>query len=141
MNEIEYDLDLVTEVSECESLIEDAQQDLDNLDDDRKILEVQEGRAEDASSDVAADITVAKSELDGIRSILPTLSGAKKKAYERKETLLGNKLDSLGFRKEDRGSRRLLSKQYALGQIAAQVAEINRFIGLVNARKAVIEQG
>ena len=49
-----------------------------------------------------------------------------------------NKLDTLGFRKEDIGSTRFLRKQFELGKIDAQVTEINRFIDLVTTRRAAI---
>ena len=133
-----YSVENATTVAECDLLLAEATEDVDILNDEKTILGVAQGKAEKTSTVVQAEISATQSELAGIVGLIPTLPTSKKRVYERKQARLENKLETLGFRKEDQGSTKLLRKQFELGKIDAQLEEIARFTTAVNARKAAI---
>ncbi len=136
-----YSVENATSEEECDLLLAEAAEDVRILNDEKTILGVAQGKAEKVSTVVQAEISATKLELTGIEGLIPTLPTVKKRIYERKKVRLENKLDTLGFRKEDQGSIRLIKKQFELGKIEAQLEEIARFVAAVEARKAVIIAG
>ena len=135
---IEFSVNDIATGEECDLLIAEANEDIDILNDEKIILGVEQGKAEKVSTDVQAEISATNIELEGVKGIIPSLSPGKQKVYKRRQNRLENKLDTLGFRREDQGSTKLLRKQFELGKIDAELAEIARFIAAVSARKAAI---
>ena len=136
----EYETDKITDPLVCDNLIEEANADLELLIEDKKILEIEEGKADTTTSDVAGEITATINERAALQAAIPSLIPSKQRAYQRKIVRLGHRLDNLGVKQEDKGANRLLRKQYELGKIEVLMAEANRFIQLVTARKAVLTQ-
>lgn len=135
-----YETDKITDPQVCDSLIEEATADLEALNEDAKILEIEEGKADTTTSDVAGEINATKNEMAALQAAIPSLIPSKQKAYQRKIVRLGHRLDNLGVKQEDKGANRLLRKQYELGKIDVLKAEANRFIQLLTDRKAVLTQ-
>ncbi|HOY97237.1 MAG TPA: hypothetical protein PK509_15950 [Catalimonadaceae bacterium] len=136
----EYETDKITDPLVCDNLIEEATADLELLTEDKQILEIEEGKADTTTSDVAGEITATINERAALQAAIPSLIPSKQRAYQRKIVRLGHRLDNLGVKQEDKGANRLLRKQYELGKIDVLMAEANRFIQLVTARKAVLVQ-
>jgi len=133
-----YAVENATTVAECDLLLAEAAEDVDILNSEKTILNVAQGKAEKVSAGVQAEIAATQLELAGIIGLIPSLPAGKKRVYERKRTRLENKLETLGFRKEDQGSTKLLKKQVELGKIEAQLEEIGRFVVAIESRKAAI---
>ena len=135
---ITYPVENIATVEECDLLLAEAAEDVDILTDEKTILGVGQGKAEKVSTEVQAEISATQTELTGIVGLIPSLSVSKKRVYERKKTRLENKLDTLGFRREDQGSTKLFRKLFELGKIDAQIAEIDRYVAAIAVRKAAI---
>ena len=133
-----YSVEKLLTVSECDQLLGAAGERKRRLLNDQSNLTYQRDNSTRSSDDVNADIVATQAELSGITTFIDTLTGDKKAEYLRRKVKLENRLDDLGFRKEDVGSIRLLNKQLELALIEAELTEIEVFITAITTRKGQI---
>ena len=113
--------------------------------DEKRVLEYKKttftyskDNAATTSVDVTADISATNVELSGYRTMLPTLAGRKLDEFTRKITKLENKLDALGFRKEDMGGVRLVKRQIALNQLESELTVLEDAEAVIDAHRATL---
>lgn len=134
-----YPIEKLATIAECDTLLTYANNEKKTLEYRKYILDYSQGNAAENADLVNVSIQAAQVELQGLESLITTLpDGDAKEEYLRKRKRLENKLDDLGFKREDAGAGKLLTKMLELAQINAQLAETENFITAVTARKAAL---
>lgn len=131
-----YSISKLTTKAECDQVLTYAANEKRTLEYRQTTSVYSQGNTASSTDKVTAAITSTQAELGGIEAALSTITDADtRRVYERKKTKLQNKLDDLGFRKEDVGGPRLLINELEAGQVEVQLAETNAFIAAVTAHK------
>ena len=132
-----YSVNKLTTVAECDQVLAHANNEKRTLLFRKSNMTYSQENSSTTSDQVSAAIAVTQAELAGVVNILPTLpEGDVKEDYKRKQVKLENKLDDLGFRRQDVGAARLLIRELELGQIDAELAETDACIAAITARRA-----
>lgn len=134
-----YPTEKLATIAECDALLTYANNEKKTLEYRKYILNYSQGNAAENADLVNISIQAAQTEMQGLETLIAGLpEGEAKEEYVRKRKRLENRLDDLGFKREDAGAGKLLTKMFELAQIDAQLAETEAFITAVTARKAAL---
>ncbi|GAA3935769.1 hypothetical protein [Hymenobacter algoricola] len=137
---MEYSLNLLTTVADCDTLLAKAAS-------DQRVLQHRSDNydyAREASGETATEIQASLASLDAeissLNTIIPTLA-AGTRARKRNEVELRDAIHAragLLDRQAARGPVALLSRERDVAETDAQIAEITNFIAVITARRAAL---
>lgn len=132
-----YSVQLLKTVADCDSLINMATQDANDLGVKKYVQERKLSNSGSSSTSIVADIAAATAEISVLQTLVAGMpEGDIRKGYESKLTKATYKLFTLNERRDTFGELAILQQQYELGQLEKDIVEANLFLAAINARKA-----
>lgn len=134
-----YSVDKITAPADCDTLVANAQKEIADLDFKKNLLEHRSDLIDGSSSETAVELTAVAKERQGIDSLLVGMpDGKTKNMYIKRQGFLQSREVVLKEQLEHVGLISELTNELDIAQIDVQIAEINKFITAVKARKAAL---
>lgn len=136
---MDYSVDRLTSVEECDSMLQIAQVAKDDFVYSKSTLEHRMASYEERSVKHETDLGAVTAELDSLNAIFDTLpDGEVKEDVESRIKRLEYRQWLLEERSDSYGVISLLEQQMDIAKIDAQIAEIDTFITAVEAHKTTL---
>lgn len=131
-----YSLNLVTTIADCDALLNMANDEKNTLEYRQTTLNYQLNNQAESSVEFASDLLAATTELQSVEaSIAQMTEGDARNAQIRRKMTLELKIFNMNLRAENYGITSVLSRQMEINQVAQQLEVTDAFIADVEARK------
>ncbi|MEN9640568.1 MAG: hypothetical protein RLZZ262_2437 [Bacteroidota bacterium] len=131
-----YSLNLVTTIADCDALLNMANDEKNTLEYRQTTLNYQLNNQTESSVEFASDLLAATTELQSVEaSIAQMTEGDARNAQIRRKMTLELKIFNMNLRAENYGITSVLSRQMEINQVAQQLEVTDAFIADVEARK------
>jgi hypothetical protein len=133
---VNYSLNLVTTIADCDALLNMANDEKNTLEYRQTTLNYQLNNQTESSVEFASDLLAATTELQSVEaSIAQMTEGDARNAQIRRKMTLELKIFNMNLRAENYGITSVLSRQMEINQVAQQLEVTDAFIADVEARK------
>lgn len=134
---MDYSLDRLTTVEECDSMVQIAQEAKDDFLYEKSSIAHRSTNYEERSVKHETDLAAVTAELSSLNGVIGSLpEGPVKKEIQSRIKRLDYRQWLLEERSDTYGALALLEQQLSIAQMDAQIAEIDAFIAEVNTHKA-----
>lgn len=134
-----YSVNKITSMADCDSLIEVANKEKDDLQYRKTTVTHQNANFASTAAEVEADLNSTNAQLTALNTVIAGLpNGTIKDANVTKQKRLELKAFLLNQKKENYGVIALLQNEMEQAAIDAQIAEVDAFVATVQAHKATL---
>jgi hypothetical protein len=135
-----YPVNLLTNIAECDLVLEDAQDELRDLNVRQTVLAAQGERSTENAADTTADLTAQSAIVTALTPVVPTLPIGSKARLNTEADLrrASHRRENLAASQQTHGGVVALKRARELRQVQVQIAELNVFIAEVTDYKATL---
>ncbi|WP_310393913.1 hypothetical protein [Hymenobacter sp.] len=133
-----YSVNFLTTRAECDAALKQAGDIRERLDFRLTVFSRSQDLRADSAGDITANLAVANAQITALTAIIPTLPAESQPERELEKRKYERERDALLDRQQAVGSVALLSRELEVVLITLQLAEVDAYLGVVNAHKATL---